>query len=147
MSITRLTEYKKISTDDVLVVGFTQGDKGPEILNPVVSFETFSKNEIIGALKLTNFTGKKSELTYLTIKSGVLCVGLGKVSKTQPLEMETLRRAAAVAARSLAGKSSALFALPTSTTVATHAVTLGVELGAYTFTEFKTKNDKGSESL
>ena len=143
MSITRLTEYKKISTDDVLVVGFTQGDKGPEILNPVVSFETFSKNEIIGALKLTNFTGKKSELTYLTIKSGVLCVGLGKVSKTQPLEMETLRRAAAVAARSLAGKSSALFALPTSTTVATHAVTLG----AYTFTEFKTKNDKGSENL
>ncbi len=147
MSITRLTEYKKISTDDVLVVGFTQGDKGPEILNPVVSFETFSKNEIMGALKLTNFTGKKSELTYLTIKSGVLCVGLGKVSKTQPLEMETLRRAAAVAARSLAGKSSALFALPTSTTVATHAVTLGVELGAYTFTEFKTKNDKGSENL
>ena len=84
MSITRLTEYKKISKDDVLVVGFTQGDKGPEILNPAVSFETFSKNEIMDALKLTNFTGKKSELTYLTIKSGVLCVGLGKVSKTQP---------------------------------------------------------------
>ncbi|MEY3531643.1 MAG: hypothetical protein RLY68_645, partial [Actinomycetota bacterium] len=30
MSITRLTDYKKISKDDVLVVGFIQGDKGPE---------------------------------------------------------------------------------------------------------------------
>jgi leucyl aminopeptidase len=77
----------------------------------------------------------------------VLCVGLGKVTKTQPLEMETLRRASGVAARSLVGKSSALFALPTTTTVAAHAVTIGVELGAYSFTEFKTKNEKSSETL
>jgi leucyl aminopeptidase len=128
-------------------VGFAQTDNGPELLDSAITLEPTSKSEISEAIKLTNFSGKKSELTFLTIKSGVLCVGLGKVSKTQPLEMETLRRASAVAARALAGKSSALFALPTNTTVATHAVTVGVELGAYTFTQFKTKTEKTSESL
>ena len=147
MSITRLTDSKNISANEVLVVGFAQTDNGPELLDSAIALEPTSKSEISEAIKLTEFSGKKSELTYLTIKSGVLCVGLGKVSKTQPLEMETLRRASAVAARALAGKSSALFALPTSTTVATHAVTIGVELGAYTFTQFKTKTEKTSEGL
>ena len=147
MSITRLTDSKNISVNEVLVVGFAQTDNGPELLDSAIALEPTSKSEISEAIKLTNFSGKKSELTFLTIKSGVLCVGLGKVSKTEPLEMETLRRASAVAARALAGKSSALFALPTSTTVATHAVTAGVELGAYTFTQFKTKTEKTSEGL
>jgi leucyl aminopeptidase len=147
MSITRLTDSKNISANEVLVVGFAQTDNGPELLDSAIVLEPTSKSEISEAIKLANFSGKKSELTFLTIKSGVLCVGLGKVSKTQPLEMETLRRASAVAARALAGKSSALFALPTSTTVATHAVTVGVELGAYTFTQFKTKTEKVSEGL
>ena len=128
-------------------MGFAQTDNGPELLDSAITLEPTSKSEISEAIKLTNFSGKKSELTFLTIKSGVLCVGLGKVSKTQPLEMETLRRASAVAARALAGKPSALFALPTSTTVATHAVTVGVELGAYTFTQFKTKTERTSEGL
>jgi len=147
MPITRLTDSKNISANEVLVVGFAQTDNGPELLDSAIALEPTSKSEISEAIKLTNFSGKKSELTFLTIKSGVLCVGLGKVSKTQPLEMETLRRASAVAARALAGKPSALFALPTSTTVATHAVTVGVELGAYTFTQFKTKTEKTSEGL
>jgi leucyl aminopeptidase len=144
MSITRLTDSKNISANEVLVVGFAQTDNGPELLDSAITLEPTSKSEISEAIKLTNFSGKKSELTYLTIKSGVLCVGLGKVSKTKPLEMETIRRASAVAARALSGKSSALFALPTSTTVATHAVTVGIELGAYTFTQFKTKTEKMS---
>ena len=147
MPITRLTDSKNISANEVLVVGFAQTDNGPELLDSAIALEPTSKSEISEAIKLTNFSGKKSELTFLTIKSGVLCVGLGKVSKAQPLEMETLRRASAVAARALAGKPSALFALPTSTTVATHAVTVGVELGAYTFTQFKTKTEKTSEGL
>jgi leucyl aminopeptidase len=147
MPITRLTDSKNISTDEVLVVGFAQSDNGPELLEAAVALEAATKTEINEAIKLLNFAGKKSEITFLTIKSGILCVGLGKISKTQPLEMETLRRAAAVAARSLVGKKSALFALPTQTTVATQAVAVGVELGAYTFTEFKTKNEKNNESL
>lgn len=147
MPITRLTDSKNISTDEVLVVGFSQSDNGPELLEAAVALESATKTEINEAIKLLNFTGKKSEITFLTIKSGILCVGLGKISKTQPLEMEILRRAAAVAARSLVGKKSALFALPTQTTVATQAVAVGVELGAYTFTEFKTKSEKNNESL
>lgn len=147
MPITRLTDSKNISTDEVLVVGFAQSDNGPELLEAAVALEAATKTEINEAIKLLNFAGKKSEITFLTIKSGILCVGLGKISKTQPLEMETLRRAAAVAARSLNGKKSALFALPTQTTVAAQAVAVGVELGAYTFTEFKTKNEKNNESL
>ena len=147
MPITRLTDSKNISTDEVLVVGFAQSDNGPELLEAAVALEAATKTEINEAIKLLNFAGKKSEITFLTIKSGILCVGLGKISKTQPLEMETLRRAAAVAARSLVGKKSALFALPTQTTVAAQAVAVGVELGAYTFTESKTKNEKNNESL
>ena len=147
MSITRLTDSKNISANEVLVVGFAQTDKGPELLDSAIALELASKTEINEAIKLTNFLGKMSELTFLTIKSGVLCVGLGKITKTQPLEMETLRRAAGVASRSLAGKSAALFAFPNTSSVATHAVVVGVELGSYTFTEFKTKKEKTTENL
>lgn len=147
MSITRLTDSKNISANEVLVVGFTQTDKGPELLDSAIALEAASKFEIQQALKLTNFSGKKSELAFLTIKSGVLCVGLGKVDKSNPLDMEVLRKATGVATRSLVGKSSALFALPNTTTTATQAVALGIELGSYNFFDFKSKTEKTSEKL
>jgi leucyl aminopeptidase len=147
MSITRLTDSKNISTDEVLVVGFSQTETGAILLDSAIALEDASKTQILDALKLTNFAGKKSELAYLTIQSGVLCVGLGKVTKIEPVAMETLRQAAAVAARFLINKKSALFALPNTTTVATQAVTVGIELGVYSFQEFKSKKDKTNETL
>lgn len=42
MSITRLTDSKNISANEVLVVGFAQTDNGPEFLEPAI-FEAASK--------------------------------------------------------------------------------------------------------
>jgi len=147
MSITRLTAKKDISANEVLVIGFSHETQGPELLDPAVILDSNVKAEILSNLKLTNFQGKKSETTFLTLGNGILCVGLGKISKTEPLELETLRRAAGAAARSLKGKEAALFALPTKTAATTNAVVLGIELGVYTFNEFKSKTEKQNESL
>ncbi|MEY3496911.1 MAG: hypothetical protein RJA80_1134, partial [Actinomycetota bacterium] len=147
MSITRLTDSYEISANEVLVVGFAQTDSGFELLESALPMDPSLKLSINQAIKLTNFSGKKSEVSYLTINSGVLCVGLGKIEKTEPIDLETLRRAAGTASRSLVGKNSALFALPNKNLTQTHAVVMGVELGAYSFQEFKTKKDEKNTPL
>ena len=147
MSITRLTDSFEINANEVLVVGFAQTDSSYELLESALPIDPSLKLQINQAIKLTSFSGKKSEIAYLTINSGVLCVGLGKIEKTQPIDLETLRRAAGTASRSLAGKKSALFALPNKNLSQTHAVVMGVELGAYSFQEFKTKKDDKNNPL
>lgn len=47
MSITRLTDSKNISANEVLVVGFAQTDNGPEFLEPAISFEAASKMKLL----------------------------------------------------------------------------------------------------
>ncbi len=147
MSITRLTDSNEIQANEVLVVAFAQTEDSPELLEAALPLDPSLKLQINQAIKLTNFTGKKSEVTYLTINSGVLCVGLGKIDKTIALDLETLRRAAGTASRSLVAKNSALFALPNKNLTQTNAVVMGVELGAYSFQEFKSKKDDKSNPL
>lgn len=147
MSITRLIDSYEISANEVLVVGFAQTDNSFELLESALPMDPSLKLQINQAIKLTGFSAKKSETSFLTINSGVLCVGLGKIEKTEPIDLETLRRAAGTASRSLAGKSSALFALPNKNLTQTHAVVMGVELGAYSFQEFKTKKDDKNNPL
>ena len=147
MSITRLTDSIEIQANEVLVVAFAQTEDSPELLEAAMPLDPSLKLQINQAIKLTNFTGKKSEVTYLTISAGVLCVGLGKIDKTISLDLEILRRAAGTASRSLVGKNSALFALPNKNLTQTHAVVMGVELGAYSFQEFKSKKDDKSNPL
>ena len=147
MPITRLTDSFEISANEVLVLGFTQTDSSYELLESALPIDPSLKLQINQAIKLTSFSAKKSEITYLTINSGVLCVGLGKIEKTEPIDLETLRRAAGTASRSLVGKNSALFALPNKNLTQTHAVVMGVELGAYSFQEFKTKKDDKNSPL
>ena len=147
MSITCLTDSKSLEPNEVLVVGFSQGEKEAELLESAISLDKDLQNQIKEALKLTNFAGKKSEITYLTINSGVVCVGLGKINKSEQIDLEILRKVAGSASRFLSGKKSALFALPNKTLSQTNAVVMGAELGVYVFQEFKTKKENNQAPL
>ena len=147
MSITCLTDSKSLEPNEVLVVGFSQGEKEAELLESAISLDKDLQNQIKEALKLTNFAGKKSEITYLTINSGVVCVGLGKINKSEQIDLEILRKVAGSASRFLSGKKSAVFALPNKTLSQTNAVVMGAELGVYVFQEFKTKKENNQAPL
>lgn len=69
----------------------------------------------------------------------VVAVGLG--SSDGATDPETVRRSAGSAARSLAGVDHAAFALPAETPELSAAVTLGAELGAYTFGRYRTTDE------
>lgn len=97
------------------------------------------KREIEHHLDLAAAKGKRSEVIYLSIASGVICVGLGKQDSKKPEQLEGLRRAGAVAARALAGRNEAIFAIQTKTTTELEALATGVGLGSYQFTKYKTK--------
>jgi leucyl aminopeptidase len=68
----------------------------------------------------------------------VVAVGVGTADGAS--DPETLRRAAGSAARSLAGIDHAAFALPAETPELSAAVTLGAELGAYSFGRYRTSD-------
>src|SRR5207342_1712319 len=83
-------------------------------------------------------TGAADEVVRVPSPRGVaadvvLAVGLGTQSATY--SRDVLRRAAGAAARSLAGKRRAVFALPTTGLDDLEAVATGALLGAYSYTE------------
>lgn len=66
----------------------------------------------------------------------MLAVGLGEAAEAG-YQLEALRRAAGVAARTLAGAKKAALALPTESADEVEAVALGGLLGAYAFGTYK----------
>ncbi|MFJ6213839.1 leucyl aminopeptidase [Streptomyces sp. NPDC092296] len=128
---------------DAVVVGVAKGDKGPV---PASGAETVAEAfdgrlaEILGAL---GATGAEGEAVKVPAPAGmkasvVLAVGVGEAAEDGTYDLEALRRAAGVAARTLAGSGKAALALPTGTPEAVEAVALGGLLGAYSFTEYRT---------
>jgi len=99
--------------------------------------------ETLGAV---GFTGKAGELTKIptfgALPAPVLvAVGLGDRPEGD-YDLETLRRAAGVAARSLAGTADAAIALPAATAEQVEAIALGGLLGAYDFSKYRTNGDR-----
>ncbi|HEX2805552.1 MAG TPA: leucyl aminopeptidase, partial [Kineosporiaceae bacterium] len=70
----------------------------------------------------------------------VVLVGVGKVASGGGVSLETLRRAAGAATRSLAGTASVALALPTPDAASTAAVAEGALLGAYTFDRYRSSS-------
>ncbi|MCQ4195572.1 MULTISPECIES: leucyl aminopeptidase [Streptomyces] len=98
---------------------------------------------LAGVLETLGASGAEGEVTKLPAPSGfkaplVVAVGLGaQPEKDAAFDAEALRRAAGVAARTLAGAKKAAFALPLSEAADAGAVGEGVLLGAYSFDAYK----------
>ncbi|RKT68111.1 leucyl aminopeptidase [Saccharothrix variisporea] len=146
---------------DAVVVGVTRGPHGPALAPGAEALvEAFdgSPAAVLGALGMTGAEGEVAKLVAPRgIEAGLLlAVGLGDCDPDDcdpddrapddrapdGCAAEVLRRAAGVAARSLAGVGKAVLALPVGTAEAAEAVALGGLLGAYAFTAYRT-GDRG----
>ncbi|MET9956508.1 leucyl aminopeptidase [Streptomyces sp. NPDC006339] len=126
---------------DWLVIGVAQGDEGPVPVHVPVA-GAFGDG-LTGLLADLGATGARGEAIRLPAPAGiraglVLAVGLGPADAGMDPDTETLRRAAGVAARTLAGAGTVALALPAGTGEAVEAVALGALLGAYDFTTYRT---------
>lgn len=128
---------------DVIVIGAAKGPCGL-VLAP--GAEAVAKAfdgglaEVLSALGMTGADGETAKvLSPAGFEVGlVLAVGLGNAADDGGYDAETLRRAAGVAARTMAGVEKAILALPATTAEDAGAVALGGLLGAYEFTAYRT---------
>ena len=100
--------------------------------------------KLAAVLETLGASGAEGEVTKLPAPDGfkapvVLAVGLGALpEKDEAYDAEALRRAAGVAARTLAGPKKAAFALPVADAARRRgAIAEGALLGAYSFTAYK----------
>ncbi len=135
-------QLKKISLsngilkDGVLVVGLARSETKGGLAIESGDFALDSKS-LLATLSDMGATGKTDEVIRIpgsTVRVMVF-TGLGK--KVSNYHHETLRRAAGAAARSIAGTTSATFALPTPNLESVAAIAEGAALGAYSFSEFR----------
>jgi leucyl aminopeptidase len=94
------------------------------------------------ALEEVGATGAAEEVIKVPITAPahhrlIIFTGLGEAAKNSEYPHEVLRRAAGVAVRALAGKTSADFALPHKTPQNFAAIAEGIALGAYSFDQHR----------
>ncbi|MGW7408966.1 leucyl aminopeptidase [Streptomyces sp. NPDC054833] len=136
---------------DAIVIGVAKGAKGPVVAPGAEAVDKAYDGRLADVLDTLGAAGAEGELTKLPSPAGfkaplVVAVGLGaEPEKDASYGAETLRRAAGVAARALAGTKKAAFALPVADADAVGAVGEGVLLGAYSFDAYK-ENGKDAKS-
>ncbi|WP_230010579.1 leucyl aminopeptidase [Microbacterium sp. Bi128] len=134
----------KKSPSDALVIGVGQGPDGPVLLdNPLTAKAAEALAESLSVLGITGAADQAHRLPGLPEAGAtiLLLAGVGKLSATQPLSEEALRRAAGSAVRQLAGVATVTLALPTTTLAEVAAVAEGAAMGAYSYTEFRSSKD------
>ncbi len=135
---------------DAIVVGIVKGDDGPTLLPGAEAVDAALGGALTSTLTQVGATGKADEVVKLPSAKAakaplIAAVGVGSVDQDGP-SLETIRRAAGAAARSLKGTESAAFALPAGDADRARAVAEGILLGAYSFDEYKT-NSNGKAPL
>ncbi|NGP07709.1 leucyl aminopeptidase [Rhodococcus sp. 14C212] len=130
---------------DVLVIGLTAGDDGPEALLGDGLVDEDVLGGLLDALQSVGAKGKAEEVTRIPAPAAlpvtsVLAVGLGAAGK---IDAEQVRRSAGAAARALAGAS---VVATTLSAVDLGAAAEGFALGAYTFTEFRTAKSNSDDA-
>jgi leucyl aminopeptidase len=103
--------------------------------------------KLAAVLETLGASGAEGESTKVPAPDGVkapvvLAVGLGEPAGDGSHDAEALRKAAGVAARTLAGAKKAAFALPVATPADVEAVATGALLGAYAFTAYQADDKK-----
>ncbi len=127
------------ASSEILVVGVANRDGKlvVEVGSPELH-KSLSISSLIESFADLGATGAPDEITKVTPKSGHrLIIGTGLGSVQTEYSHETLRRAAGAATRALASKKSADFALPHKNIAGLAAITEGIGLGAYSFTEHR----------
>ncbi|MER7521228.1 leucyl aminopeptidase [Streptomyces sp. NPDC126499] len=149
MTVTAVAALSAVSVPaDCLVIGVAQSADGPVPVPVPGSGEAFGDG-LPRLLVAFGATGAPGEALRLPAPAGaraglVLAVGLGPAAGGahgdggEGYDAEVLRRAAGVAARTLAGADRIALALPATTGEAVEAVALGALLGAYDFTAYRT---------
>jgi len=134
----KLKYLEKSVNCDALVVGLAKGAKGLEI----VSTLKLDEREILQSLTDIGATGKADEVIKLpgTSTKLILFSGLGKAAKEY--SSETIRRAAGIAAQSLHGHKSAIFAIDNDA----RAMAEGAALGSYSFVDFRGHSKKDQKA-
>jgi leucyl aminopeptidase len=142
-SITLTSGPAVAAAGDVLVVGVAKSAKGPVLAGAGAGAAGQPLRALAGSLGVLGVTGALESVCKVAAPAGVtaplvLLVGLGEQHRTY--DGDTLRRAAGAAARALTGSSRVVLGLPAGSAAEVEAVALGALLGAYTFTEFRTKS-------
>ncbi|WP_328957118.1 leucyl aminopeptidase [Kitasatospora purpeofusca] len=136
---------------DALVIGVAKGSKG---IVPAPGGEAVAEafeGKLAEVLATLGATGAEGEAVKVPAPAGlkaplVLAVGLGDAVEGG-YELETLRRAAGVAARTLAGSKKVALALPAESAEEVEAVALGALLGTYAFGTYKQNGNGGKEPV
>ncbi|MGK4583683.1 leucyl aminopeptidase [Kitasatospora sp. HPMI-4] len=126
---------------DALVIGVGKGPKGLVVADGAEVVAEAFEGKLAEVLSTLGATGAEGETIKLPSPAGlkaplVLAVGLGDASD-EGYGAEVLRRAAGVAARTLAGTKKAALALPAVSAEEFEALALGGLLGSYSFTAYK----------
>ncbi|MFF8768845.1 leucyl aminopeptidase [Kitasatospora sp. NPDC015120] len=134
---------------DALVIGVAKGPKGIALAPGAEAVAEAFEGKLAEVLSTLGATGAEGETVKVPSPAGlkaalVLAVGLGDAAEGG-YELEALRRAAGVAARTLAGAKKAALALPAESADEIEAVALGALLGSYAFGTYK--NNGGKEPV
>ncbi|MFF2039168.1 leucyl aminopeptidase [Kitasatospora sp. NPDC058170] len=134
---------------DALVIGVAKGAKGIVLAPGAEAVSEAFEGKLAEVLTTLGATGAEGEAVKVPSPAGlkaalVLAVGLGEAAE-DGYDLETLRRAAGVAARTLAGSKKVALALPAEDAEETEAIALGALLGAYSFGTYK--NGGGKEPV
>lgn len=133
---------------DAVVIGVAKGPKGLVVAPGAEAVDQAFDGRLAAVVETVGGSGGEGEVTKLPAPSGfkapvVLAVGLGDLpAEGDAFDEETLRRAAGVAARALAGSKKAAFALPVEDAESAAAIGEGAVLGAYTFTAYRGGKDE-----
>jgi leucyl aminopeptidase len=127
---------------DAIVVGVRSTDSGIELAFGAADIDQAYGGRLVAALTAMGAEGKAGEVTKLPTLGAlsapvVVATGLG----AGPSGAETLRRAAGVAVRALAGSAKVALALPAGSADEIGAVASGALLGNYTYLKYRTGDD------
>ncbi|MEV4555850.1 leucyl aminopeptidase [Kitasatospora sp. NPDC049285] len=131
---------------DALVIGVAKGPKGLVVASGAEAVVEAFEGKLAEVLTTLGATGAEGEAVKLPAPAGVkaplvLAVGLGEAADGA-FGAEELRKAAGVAARTLAGSKKVALALPAESADDVEAVALGGLLGAYSFGSYKAEVSK-----
>jgi leucyl aminopeptidase len=131
---------------DAVVVGVVAAANGPRLCDAADEVSAAYGRKLRPFLSTMGVTGKAGEAVKAPTRGEVnasllVFVGLGE----DPADPIAVRRAAGVAARSVANAASVALALPSETPELVAAVVEGHRLGGYTFTAYKTAKPETTE--
>ncbi|MEY2849112.1 MAG: hypothetical protein RI885_1779 [Actinomycetota bacterium] len=124
------------ASTEVLVIGVAAASEGPRLVEGGTQIDGAQ-----AAVDAIGFGGGRDEVRRVPGLGGarsLALVGLG----SSPVTPDTLRYAAGTAARQLRGVDSITIALPAQSDDAVLAILEGAAIGAYTFTDYRSKVDE-----